>query len=120
MVTVLITSFLLLAAIIYAVYRWQATPSNRSAQQDYVLPPRTGWSGLFGDDIVNQKQLTSADKAEEREKVLARAAQGERSALACARDTKDAALYDEVLNILVLQADSDKKLLALVSYMTSV
>ncbi|HEY0319494.1 MAG TPA: hypothetical protein VGC66_00835 [Pyrinomonadaceae bacterium] len=120
MVTVLITSFLLLAAIIYAVYRWQETPSSRSAQQDHVLPPQPGWSGLFGDGIVNQQQLASADKAEEREKIFARAAKGERSVLASARDTRDAALYEEVLNMLIGQADSDKKLLALVSYMTSV
>lgn len=123
MVTVLITSFLLLAAIIYAVYWRQQSPSSRSAQQNQVLPPAHGWSGLFGEENANQKQLESAAVArvaqeEARAKILARAALGERSVLLDARSTGDAALYDEVLNTLVEQTDSDKKLLALVSYMT--
>lgn len=123
MVTVLITSFLLLAAIIYAVYWRQQSPSSRSAQQDHVLPPAPGWSGLFGEETANQKQLASAAveraaQEEERAKILSRAAQGEKDALPSARSTGDAALYDEVLNTLIEQMDSDKKLLALVSYMT--
>jgi hypothetical protein len=121
MVTVLITSFLLLAAIIYAINWWQQSPSTRNAQQDHALPPAPGWSGLFGDETANQKQLASAAdaaaKEEERLRVMARAAQGEKGALPEARATGDAALYNEVLNSLLEQADSDKKLLALVSYM---
>ncbi|MBD0370467.1 MAG: hypothetical protein ICV60_06495 [Pyrinomonadaceae bacterium] len=122
MVTVLITSFLLLAAIIYAAYRWQQTPSSRSAHEDHTLPPQPGWSGLFGEETINrQKQLTRAAEVAEDEKrraeILSRAALGERSALADARATNDAALYDEVLSALVERADSDKRLLALVSYM---
>jgi hypothetical protein len=122
MVTVLITSFLLFAAIIYAIYRWQQSPSNRSTRQDYTLPPAPGWSGLFGEETANQQQLASAAveraaREEERAKILALAAQGEKSVLPSARSTGDAALYDEVLDALVEQSDSDKKLLALVSYM---
>jgi hypothetical protein len=122
MVTVLITSFLLLAAIIYAVYWWQQTPSSRSASEDHLLPPQPGWSGLFAEDAASQKQLaTDAESAlneEARAAIRVRVAQGERSALEEARATGDAALYDEVLNALLERADSDKRLLALVSYMT--
>lgn len=114
MVTVLITSFLLLAAIVYAVYWWQQ-PSSRSAPDERLLPPAPGWSGLFNNEKENQRQLAAADRQAEREKILARAAQGERSALLDA--VGDAALYDETLTRLLEEADSDKKLLALVSYM---
>lgn len=123
MVTVLITSFLLLAAIIYAVYRRQETLPDRNAQQDRVLPPpQPGWSGLFGEEMANQhKQLPhAAEMAEaerERARLLSRAAEGERSALSDASAYGDPAFYDEVLNRLVQHAESDKKLLALVSYM---
>lgn len=118
MVTVLITSFLLLAAIVYAVYRWQQTPSSGSTQDDHVLPPAPGWSGLFGDEKADQKQLASAAREEERALLLERAAKGEKSALIEAGASNDGLLYDEVLNRLLEQADSDKKLLALVSYLT--
>lgn len=121
MVTVLITSFLLLAAIIYAVYWWQSEPSNRSTEER-ILPPQPGWSGLFSEETSSPKQITSAAESETKEKarkaLLERAVQGEKSVLADARASNDAALYDEVLTALVQRADSDKKLLALVSYMT--
>lgn len=123
MVTVLITSFLLLAVIAYALYWRQQSSSSRNAQQDHVLPPVPGWSGLFGEEVAaGARQLRSvaesATREEARSKALLRAAQGEKSVLLEVRDCNDAALYNEVLNTLVEQADSDKKLLALVSYMT--
>lgn len=123
MVTVLITSFLLLAAIIYAVYWWQSEATRRSSAPDEhaLQPPQPGWNGLFHDEAANQKQLASAAEAalkEERARLLARASAGERSVLADARARGDSALYYEVLNRLVDGVDSDKKLLALVSYMT--
>jgi hypothetical protein len=122
MVTLLITSFLLIAGIIYAVYWWQQTPSG-SAPQDHLLPPQPGWTGLFQDETAaNQKELESAASREAREalraELLARAAAGERSVLAEARAELDGSVYDEVLNCLVERADSDARLLALVSYMT--
>ncbi|HEX8748699.1 MAG TPA: hypothetical protein VF717_16120 [Pyrinomonadaceae bacterium] len=126
MVTVLITSFLLLAAIIYVVYRRPERLLDRKAQQDALLPPSpppsSGWSGLFGEETANQqKQLARAAEAAEAERgraeILARASHGERSSLIEARADGDTGFYDEVLNRLVEQTDSDKKLLALVSYM---
>jgi hypothetical protein len=121
MVTVLITSFLLLAAIVYAVYWWQQ-PSSRSAHEDHILPPpASGWVGLFAEEAANQKQLTSAEETIDRERgraeLLMRAARGERDVLGLARETGNAKLYDEVLNALLSRTDSDKQLLALVSFM---
>lgn len=121
MVTVLITSFLLLAAIIYALYWWQREATRRSAPDERALPPESGWGGLFHDEAENQKQLAIAAEAaakEERARLLARASEGERGALVDAHAYGVAALYDEVLNRLVDEADSDKKVLVLVSYMT--
>jgi hypothetical protein len=120
MVIVLITSFLLLAAIIYAVNRWQSEPPSRSSEEQ--LPPQpVGWSGLFGED-TNQKQLAGGAENEARQKerdaIMERASRGEKGALAEAASF-DVAFYDEVLNRLLQQTDSDKRLLALVSYMTT-
>jgi hypothetical protein len=121
MVTVLITSFLLLAAIVYAVYWWQQ-PSGRSAHEDYILPPAPGFGGLFAEEeTAHQKQLTGAEERialeRKRAELMERAAQGERSVLGLAREDGDATLYDEVLNTLLDRADSDKKVLSLVSFM---
>lgn len=117
MVTVLITSFLLLAAIIYAVYRWQRSPSSQGSDEGVLPPPQPGWNGLFGNEIADQKQLESWKKEKEHARILADAAEGKRGVLLEARAAGDAALYEEALNSLLEQADSDKKLLALVSYM---
>jgi hypothetical protein len=125
MVAILITSFLLLAVIIYAVYRLQESPYNRGAERDRVLPqPQPGWSGLFGEEAAaEQKQLAraaeSAERERERSETLARAGTGEKASLVQARACGDASLYEEVLNRLIDEAaESDKKILALVSYMT--
>jgi len=84
------------------------------------LPPPPDFSGLFGEDSANgapQKQeLRSAALAEERAALIERARSGERSVLADAHQTGDAKLYDEVLDELVQQADSDPNLLALMSF----
>lgn len=117
MVTLLITSFLLLAGITYAVYLWQRPSSKESAQ---ILPAPPESISLFGDDPGEPATRELADakipaEAEHRE-LLARAAAGEKKALDDARSLNDAALYDEALNILTERADSDKSLLALVSY----
>ncbi|HKS29999.1 MAG TPA: hypothetical protein VJS44_19410 [Pyrinomonadaceae bacterium] len=124
MVTVLITSFLLLAAIIYVVYRRQESPPRLKARQGESLPPpsASGWGGLFAEETASQqKQLDEEAATAERERsradILARAFAGERSALADAHSFGDEGFYDEVLNALLKEADSDKKVLALVSYM---
>ena len=121
MVTLLITSFLLLAAISYAFYCWQRTPSERDADHG-LMPPR--FRGLFADDVdeanaPRAKRLSdnaSSITSEERAALQERAARSDKSVLRDALASADAALYDELLDALVEQADSDPKLLALVSY----
>ncbi len=125
MVTVLITSFLLLAAISYAIYCWQRTSSNENA--GHALPPPPPRSrGLFGDEHSDAQlaaRLREAEalerRSEQREVLLERAAQGDKAVLAEAYATGNKALYDEVLSALVLRAgDNYKQLFALVSYIT--
>ena len=123
MVTVLVTSFLLLAAISYAFYCRQRASSKEDADGSSLMPPR--FHGLFGD--MGTIDAPAASRAgvktggltsEERARLRERAALNDKAALIEAQARSDAALYDELLNALVEQADSDKKLLALVSYVT--
>lgn len=122
MVIVLITSFLLLAIIVFAI-RWQRTSAKSDAEHTLPSPPRA--VGLFTgeDDAREQSRLNEAEAkikaSENRAALLARAAEGEREMLLEAHRSKDKSLYDEVLDMLVEQASaSDKRLLALVSYVT--
>jgi hypothetical protein len=117
MVTLFITSFLLLAGITYAIYLWQRPSSKPDA--GFSLPP-TRTVRLFDDDGSNearQRELPGGENAafEQRSALLARASAGDKEALRDAHATGDAALYDEVLNVLVERVDSEKRLLALVS-----
>lgn len=125
MVTVLVTSFLLLAAISYALYcRRRAVSKEDAADRSLIPPPRFG--GLFGSDAAvdaiyaprASRVETSGITSQQRATLRERAAQGDRAALIDAQASMDAALYDELLNALVVRADSGKKLLALVSYIT--
>jgi hypothetical protein len=114
--------FLLFALAIFSVIGiaiyFLVRSTRPSAERE--LPPPPDFSGLFGEDSANgarqKQQLLSADLAEERSALIARARNGERSVLADAHQTGEAKLYDEVLHELVQGADSDAKLLALVSY----
>jgi hypothetical protein len=120
MVTLLITSFLLLAGITYVVYLWQRPSSKTDA--GFSLPPSRRTVSLFDDDSgpseARRRELPGVENSayEQRTSLLARASAGDKEALLDARATSDAALYDEVLNALVEQADSEKRLLSLVSY----
>ncbi|MDT4897502.1 MAG: hypothetical protein QOH25_2579 [Acidobacteriota bacterium] len=120
MVTLLITSFLLLAGITYVIYLWQRPSSHEEAQLSFP-PPRA--RGLFDDQGLNEpppRELSSGEvfTEEQRQALLARAAAGDKGALAEAHAMQDGALYDEVLNKLVESAESDKGLLAIASYIT--
>ena len=118
MVTVLITSFLLLAAISYAIFRQQRASSGES--EGHALPPPPHARSLFGeagvDALDESARLKEAERqaSARREALLARAAQNDKSALDDALD--DAALYDAVLDALAERADNYKRLVALVSY----
>jgi hypothetical protein len=119
MVTVLVTSFLLFAAISYAIYWWQRSSSNLNAEERLLPPAHTG--GLFGHiSPAEEAALLAAEKAERqsalRSTLLKRASEGDRKVLDEAKEMADANLYDEVLDALTEQADTDQRLLALVSY----
>ena len=121
MVTVLITSFLLIAAISYAFYWWQRASSEEDTERK-AFPPRK--VSLFGADTLEASASsrapakTSGVTQAERAALLERAARSDRTALLDAVAYNDAALYDEILNALVERVGSDKKLLALVSHIT--
>ncbi len=118
MVTLLITSFLLIAGITYALYLWQR-PSTKGTVEA-LLPPPPGGVSLFGDDPGEPapRELTDGKNVQEEERraLLSRAEAGDKEALEEA--VRDVALYDEVLNALVERADSDQKLLALASHIS--
>jgi hypothetical protein len=116
MVTLLITSFLLIAGITYALYLWQRPSSKGTAEA--LLPPPPGGVSLFDDEPAPRELAAGESVADEEERraLLARAEAGDKSALEEA--ATDPALYDEVLNALVERADSDKNLLALVSHIS--
>ncbi|MBA3805423.1 MAG: hypothetical protein H0X14_06890 [Acidobacteria bacterium] len=125
MVTVLITSFLLLAAISYAIYCWQRTSSNENAGHA-LPPPPPRFRGLFNDEHSDAQlaaRLREAEAlkrtSEQRVGLLERATQGDKAVLREAHAIGDTALYDEVLSALVLRAeDNYKQLFALVSHIT--
>ena len=124
MVTILITSLFILAFLAIAVYFWQKPGSPIEAE---ALPPPPG-RGLFIDatpdgQIIEQARAevdseATANVAAKRRELLNRAQAGEKSMLLEVRNLEDAELYDEALNLLVAGADSDPKLLSLVSYVT--
>jgi hypothetical protein len=124
MVTILITSLFILAFLAIAVYFWQKPASSIDAE---ALPPPPG-RGLFIDAIPDGQAVeqaraeanseAAANVAAKRRDLLDGAQAGEKSTLLEASNVEDAELYDEALNLLVAGADSDPKLLALVSYVT--
>jgi hypothetical protein len=121
MVTFLISSFLVLIVLALAVYLWQKPPA--STEGDALLPPPE--RGLFIDGTPGGQAetlaLAEADSAAtaktlRRTELLERARNGEKSTLQEAHNTEDAAFYEEALDFLIAGADSDPKLLSLVSY----
>lgn len=119
MVTLLITSFLILAGITYAVYLWQRPSSHEETELRLPPPPVRGlFDNVDGQSEPHLRQLASrnAITAEERRALLERAANGDKETLREAQEARDAALYDEILNTLVERAHSEKGLLALCSY----
>lgn len=121
MVTFLITSLFILAFLAIAIYFWQKPVS--STETERLLPPPG--RGLFIDGTLDGEAIalakaeadSEADSAR-RAALIKRARVGEKSVLKETRNAEDADLYVEVLNVLVAGADSDPKLLSLVSYVS--
>jgi hypothetical protein len=116
MVTLLLIALAIFAVIGIGLYFWQ-----KSAPDDFerVLPPLPDLRGLFGEtSLSSEEEMKMAILAQEAEQaaLVARAQNDERSALADAHQTKDTALYERVLTELLKLADSEAKLLSLMSY----
>ncbi len=118
MVTLFITAFALLAIIGIGLYFWQKPAPDYS---DNLLPPNPDARGLFANDAsfaaeeTRELQLAASQQTES---LIGRAQNGEHDALEAAHESGDHDLYDRVLSALVVSADSDQKLQALMSYVT--
>jgi hypothetical protein len=113
MVTFLITSVFVVGLIAIAIYFWQK-PAKTS--ETIELPPPPPPSGMFSDYRPNQLSAAVEDPSAIRNRILESARKGEREALHNAHQMNDQTLYEEVLNTLVEQANSEAQLLSLVSH----
>ena len=119
MVPLLITSLFVLAILAVALYFWQKPAMSTEAD---ALPPSPG-RGLFVDGTTEGQALVKAAieqqaataSAAKQQQIIDRAKGADKATLLEATDQK---LYDEVLDILVDLADSDPKILSLVSHVT--
>lgn len=121
MVTVLITSFLLLVVVSFAIYRWQRVASSDSGNQS--LPPTPDFKGLFADSIEEEQLRLNAEQSEaelkeKRIELLERAKGGDKTSLLEAHKSGNKKLYDEVLDALVQCAPNEKQIFALASYIS--
>ena len=120
MVTFLITSLFILAFAAIAIYFWQKPAASTEAQ---ALPPPPPGRALFVDGTTEGQALALADANQQanlaaeqlRKELLERARNGDKSTLS---EVANSQMYKETLSLLVDGADSDPKLLSLVSYVT--
>ena len=119
MVTLLVTALAIFFVLGIGLYLWQKPRPDTSEK---VLPPPPNARGLFSPDPSSLKQEEAEQlafiAADKNEQLVARAQKGDRSALADARRNDNGDLYDRLLSEFVQRADSDPKLLALMSYVT--
>ena len=114
MVTFLITVFAILFIVGIAAYFWQKSAPEKS---EYILPARPNARGLFADSgSAAELAISKSEVDAKKQSLIAQARNGERAALNEAHKIGDSVLYDQVLNELLQHADSDSKLLALISY----
>ena len=123
MVTFLFASILLIGLLAAILYFWQR-PSHQLdpfASEATPLPPSPS-PGLFSNSESNEQVSAQVESAaavaatEYLAGLIARAREDDKSALQDASTHSDKATYEEVLNCFVGQADSDPRLLSLVSY----
>lgn len=116
MVLIIFIAFLALIGAVFLIYVVQSRPTQREIDP---IPPLRHFDGLFESNrIVAPVDLQHTDAG--RQNFLDRARRGDLKALGDARDTRDEALYCEVLNAIVdWAAESQEKLEALVSHIKS-
>jgi hypothetical protein len=126
MVTYLFTAILLLSVLAVALYFWQK-PANRQElggieAEPLRLPPSDS-RGLFigsaADETANAPLAPDAMATADPAALIERARHNDKTALPDAIKHEERAIYDEVLDLLVEHADSDPKLLSLVSYVVT-
>jgi hypothetical protein len=116
MVTLLITSFIILAFLVVIVYYWQKPNAPVDSE---LLPPLVEPKGLFSSDShVATKELAAAEQRQQRTSILERANNGEKSALQDAHAQGDANFYNAVLDAMTDRVSSDPQLLSLISFVT--
>ncbi|HEV7397569.1 MAG TPA: hypothetical protein VGN86_13745 [Pyrinomonadaceae bacterium] len=119
MVTLLFTSIVVLIVLILAVYLWQkpAVQSQLTGMDESgAFLPRER-IGLFPDN--NDNQLPSLNGVESAiPQLLERAAAGDNTTADEAYKSFDRRVYDEILAALVKQADSEARLLSVLSHVT--
>ena len=108
MVTFLITSVLIAGLFAIAIYFWQK-PAN--SIETPPLPPADLPRSLFSDSVTVAELPASAQ--DDHSELLSRANNGDLSALL---DAKGLEVYTDVLDVVVLQASSEAKLLKLASH----
>src|SRR6185436_4812497 len=113
MVTLLITSLFVLGLIAIAVIYFRQKAASGSETLELPLPPKPP-AGLFSD--YRPAQQIPATTEEPRKALLELAKTGDKKALHDAYAINDRALYDEVLNTLVAQINTEPQLLSLVSH----
>jgi len=119
----MVTLFIIALAILFisgiTIYFWRRSAPDTT---DNVLPPMLDARSLFSDpaaDEAAERERLLAVRSDHARELLSRAAKGDRDALADARQAGNAELYDQVLTTLVNNADSDARLLSLMSYVTT-
>lgn len=113
MVILLLIVFLVISIVGIGIYFWQrATPEGAGR----MLPPPPDFRGLFHEDSSTEINESNEAAREREASLLARARKGERSVLAEAQGPGETELYERLLSELAQHADSDEKLLSLMSY----
>jgi hypothetical protein len=120
MVTLLITSIVLLGFLIVVLYFWQKPNTDGESN---LLPPPAEPRGLFtveesADFKRTASSIATSKRQQETAALLERAASGDKNALREAYLLNDRQVYDQVLDSLTDSADTEPKLLALVSFIT--
>ena len=107
--------FIILGIVVY--YRQKSAPHT----SEQVLPPQPDLRSLFSNTTSSKEDVNKLAKieADQRARLLIeRARRGDHSVLREADSIVDAGLYDQALTELVQRADSDSKLLALMSFVS--
>ena len=115
MVTLLYTSLFVLGLIAVLAIFLRVKSVKNSEVMELPLPPKPP-AGLFSD--YQPAQQLPATTEEPRKALLELARTGDKKALHDAYAINDRVLYDEVLNTLVAQINTEPQLLSLVSHVT--